>query len=108
MVACDVGDLMKAGLVGGDIHMLEWVNKREQCGDPCLMTLSNMAHVVSCICVSKDGHYFACGSDDCAIRLYDMNTGKVSILYTTLNLLSSVFKDEHLLHNSLNSLHSVL
>ena len=30
--------------------------------------------------VSPDNQHFACGSADCSLKLYDMSTGKVTIL----------------------------
>ena len=37
---------------------------------------------VTCIAISPSNQYFACGSEDCSVRLYELNTGKVSYFIT--------------------------
>lgn len=54
---------------------MSWNNKSND-ADPCYQTLSNLPQPVSCVAISMDSRYFACGGMDCLVKLYDFNTGK--------------------------------
>ena len=78
VVSQDVKIMLSTGVVGEDAHIMEWLNKRDS-GAECLMTMPNLPSTVTCLTVSMDGNYLACGSDDCVVRLYNISTAKVKL-----------------------------
>ncbi|KAJ8317249.1 hypothetical protein KUTeg_005153 [Tegillarca granosa] len=54
---------------------MEWNNKPST-SDPCYLTISSLSQPVTCVAISPDSKYFACGAMDCLIRLYDLQTGQ--------------------------------
>ncbi|XP_077996822.1 telomerase protein component 1-like [Glandiceps talaboti] len=61
--------------------MVIWSNKHEE-EDPCAMTLSGQSDTVTCVAVSTDNSYFAVGTRDCSLKMYDMITGKEVMSFT--------------------------
>jgi hypothetical protein len=82
-------------LVASGKHVSEylaWVNKPQD-RDCCKMTLTGFNEAVTCVAVSSDKKYVACGSMDCTVKLYNLTTGRVP---RKLNSLTSLFS--RLLH----------
>ncbi|XP_013407026.1 telomerase protein component 1 isoform X1 [Lingula anatina] len=77
--AQDIQSLLES--VDMDLGLIKWKNKPEW-SDPCLLTLSDFTMPVTCLAISPDGQFFVCGSDDCVVRLYDLNTGKEQRSFT--------------------------
>ena len=76
--------MLEGGLTSSKSYM-EWETKPSTV-DPNYLTISNLPHPVTCVAISPDNMYFACGGLDCLVRLYSLETGKVSVMYTCYNV----------------------
>ncbi|KAK3095524.1 hypothetical protein FSP39_015646 [Pinctada imbricata] len=65
---------LEGGLTSSRAYM-EWQNKPTEV-DPNYLTISNLPFPVTCVAISPDNTYFACGGLDCLVRLYSLETGK--------------------------------
>ncbi|XP_022100533.1 telomerase protein component 1-like [Acanthaster planci] len=80
---------MKSALDSGGAasrqSLLVWKNKREDQED-CAMTIAGFPQAVTCLAISADGMYVACGNEDCTVKLFERETAKTASVDQTLSL----------------------
>lgn len=61
--------------------VVEWVNKTEG-QQPCQLTIMAGIQEVNCVAFSSDGQQFACGMLSCAVKVFEMGTGREVVTFT--------------------------
>jgi len=55
--------------------IIYWKNKPSTYS-PCQLTITSNLQPINCVAVSQDQELIACGSRDCTVKLYDIQTGR--------------------------------
>ena len=71
----------KAAVASSNFPVVEWVNKTEG-QQPCQLTITGGLQEVNCVAFSSDGQQVACGLASCAVKVFDMATGREVVTFT--------------------------
>ena len=61
--------------------VVEWVNKTEG-QQPCQLTITAGLQEVNCVAFSPNGQQFACGMLSCAVKVFEIGTGREVVTFT--------------------------